>query len=568
MLLYMRNKLQNNLFKNKGLIGMKVPNLSELTLEEKIAQLLMMAQWRLPTDVDQIKEVFKRNQFGSLWYFGCMKTEVVNIGENNWKRGPIAQSKKDINVMKSQVRIPMFVASDCESGAGTMFSDATRIPSALSVGAANDEELTYELSKSVALEMKAAGINWRWFPVVDLPNRLSAISTGRSYSDDADKLVRLATATIRGTEDAGLISTVKHFPGCDPYEIRDGHLVTPTVNISFEEWEKKPGAVFQRMIDAGVMSIMTTHTCFPAVDDTKVKGRYVPATLSKKITTDLLRNKMGFEGLIITDGLNMAGLTSLYSWEEILINAINAGNDVLLGVTSDDLPIVKKAVLDGKIPMERIDESCKRILDMKARIGLFDENDPEIDIDAVREHTKELARQISEKSVSLLYDKNELLPLDKNKINNIGIIWSSHATDPEEKLATLIEELKARNIECEIVSGFVPAETIERFSTEKDLILYIGLVAPHCPMGSPFLSGAVAQTYNVAFSFGKEKSIGVSVGYPYLHIDIMTGADTFINCYSPDEENQKALVKALFGEIEFKGSSPIDIEPKLRLVYC
>ena len=547
---------------------MKVPKLSELTLEEKVAQMLMMAQWRLPTDVNEIKDIFKRNQFGSLWYFGCMKTDVVNIGENNWKTGLISESARDIELMRSQVRIPMIVASDCESGAGTMFSDATRIPSALSVGAANDEELTYELSKSVALEMKAAGINWRWAPVVDLPNRLSAISTGRSYSDDVDKLVRLATATVKGTEDAGLISTVKHFPGCDPYEIRDGHLVTPTVNISLEEWEKKPGAVFQRMIDAGVMSIMTTHTCFPAVDDTKLKGRYIPATLSKKITTDLLRNKMGFKGLIITDGLNMAGLTSLYSWEEILINAINAGNDVLLGVSANDLPVVVNAVRDGRIPEWRIDESCQRILDAKEKIGLFDDVQPEIDIEAVSNRTKELARQIAEKSVSLLYDNNKMLPLDAKKIKNVGIIWSSHATDPEAKLAVLVNEFKARGAECEILSGYVPERTIERLSKEKDLILYVGLVAPHCPMGSPFLNGDVAKTYNGAFFYGSEKSIGISMGYPYLHIDIMTGAQTFINIYSPDEQNQKALVKALFGEIEFKGVSPIDIEPKLRVVYC
>ncbi len=547
---------------------MKVPKLSELTLEEKISQLLMMAQWRLPSDIDEIKEIFKRNQFGSLWYFGCMKTDVVNMGENNWKTGLIAESKRDINIMKSQVRIPMIVASDCESGAGTMFSDATRIPSALSVGAANDEELTYELSKSVALEMKAAGINWRWIPVLDLPNRLNAILTGRVYSDDVDKLVRHATATIKGTEDGGLISTIKHFPGCDPYEIRDGHIATPTINLTIEEWEEKQGAVFQKLIDAGAMSIMTTHISFPAIDDTKVKGRYIPATLSKKITNDLLREKMGFKGLIITDGLNMAGLTSMYSWEEILINAINAGNDVLLGVTADDLPILKKAVLDGRIPESRIDESCQRILDMKERIGLFNDVQPEIDIKKVSERTRELSKKVAEKAISLLYDNNKMLPLDKNKVKKVGIIWSSHAPDPDEKLAPLKKELTARGIEYEILSGHVPEHTIERLSKEKDLILYIGLVAPHCPMGAPFLTGDIAKTYNGAFSFGKEKSIGISMGYPYLHVDIMTGAETFINIYSPDEQNQKALVKALFGEIEFKGVSPIDIEPKLRLVYC
>lgn len=561
---------------------MRRPLLSELTLEEKVLQMLMLGQHKLFGKIEDGKEMrrseeeveacLKRYPYGSLWCFGRVKMSSTNMAEHCEanEKPTLEDNRRFVEKVSKHSRIPMLFAMDCEKGAGPVFSDATTTTKGLAVGAANSEELTFELSAAIASEMKAAGANWRWYPVVDMPNRLANVSVGRSYSDNPERLVKLATAAIRGSESERVASTVKHFPGCDPYEIRDAHLVTTMIQISYEEWEKTQGKVFKDMIDAGVMSIMTTHSAFPAVDDEKLGGQYIPATFSKKIIQGILREKMGFEGVIITDGIDMGGMSSVCSYEEKIIRAINAGHDVILGAGPYDSDFVCQAVLDGRIPMERIDESCNRVLDMKEKLGLFDETEEEqIDVPKANRRTEEADREIAEASITLLYDRNQILPLLEEKVKKVGIIWSSHSKQPaEEALAVMRAELEKRGAEVEILSGHVVKAVIDRLAAEKDMIFYIGYVASHIPMGTAFLNGDVVQTYTDAFSAGNEKSIGISMGYPYLHHDCMQGANTFINIYEPAPESQKALVKALYGEIPFQGTSPLDIEPKLRYVYC
>ena len=172
------------------------------------------------------------------------------------------------------------------------------------------------------------------------------------------------------------------------------------------------------MINEGVDSVMVGHIAFPAVDDTKRNGKYIPATMSKKIVTGLLREKMGFKGVIITDGITMASLTSFCDYEDMLIGLINAGNDILLGVNPYDYEIIEKAVLDGRIPMSRIDESAERVLALKEKIGLFDDNRQEYKMSEESKKTVEIDRKIAEKSITLLYDNLNILPLKKENIKN------------------------------------------------------------------------------------------------------------------------------------------------------
>lgn len=562
---------------------MRKPALSELTLEEKIGQLLMLHAGFLMKseevdengkhanrDSGEVDAILQKYPYGGVWSFGAVRMDVANLAEMTYgKKYSVVDNRKFFEKLNQNLRIPLLVGMDSESGTGYMFSDGTTTCNSLTMGAANDEQACFELNKSISQEALAAGGNWRWSPVVDMPNRLNGASAGRSYSEDPDQMIRMAIAAIRGTESAGVASTVKHFPGDDGLNIWDSHLVSTVNRLSLEDWEKGQGRIFQEIIDAGVMSVMVGHVGFPTVDDEKIGGKYIPSTVSRKVIQGLLREKMGFKGVVITDAVVMTGLTSLFSYEEMIIRTINAGNDVILGLKPYDMEIVRDAVLDGRIPMERIDESCQRVLDMKEKIGLFKDEKEEIDITQVSRRTAEINRQIAEKSITLLYQKNEILPLSPEKIKKVGIIWSSHSPVPaEEMLATTIEEFHSRGAEVEIRSGNVGKWDIERFDRETDLILYIGYIAPHVPFGMPVFSGGVMQTYAGAFTCGLEKTVGISMGYPYIHLDAMQGAPTFINTYSPSPESQKALVRAMYGEIPFMGSSPVDIEPKVRLVYC
>ena len=557
---------------------MKRPKLEELSLVEKIAQLVMV---RFSVTVyepqendtfvkrsdEQIREIFQKYQYGSIRHSGSylMATEMLDYGT---KKMSTAEAKRNIEVAQSAVRLPLLVALDAERGAGSEFCDCTLTGSPLAVGAADDEELTFALNAAVAREVKAAGANWRWTPIADMGNRYSPTTIGRGFSDDPDKIIKHAIAAVRGMQSEKVAATVKHFPGGDPYDIRDAHIVPTSVNISLEEWRETQKKTFQAVIDAGVYTVMIGHTAFPAVDDTMINGQYIPATMSEKIIKGLLREEMGFDGVVITDSVLMNSYRTICGYEEALIRSINAGNDVLLGVDPYDYEIVYNAVINGRIPMERIDESAERVLKLKEKLGLFDEEEPEqIDIQQQKQITANINRQIAEKAVTLLYDKNEMLPLNKDKIKNVTIVCSSHNPDTAKALGVMVDAFAERGAKAKIVGDIPDPYTVKKMADENDLIIYAAYVASHNPMGMPSLYGEKIKTYIQAFTFGKEKSIGIYLGYPYVNIDFMVGENTFFNMYAPDAETQVAFVKTLYGELPIQTSSPVDIEPKIRKIF-
>lgn len=558
---------------------MKRPALSELSLTEKIAQLLMIADERImykevngENDLrpqEEIDEIMKKCQFGGYWHTGSIKMDIVNLSEwSTGRRMTLEESKAHIENLQKNIRIPMLVAMDAENGVGYALSTGSVVPSPLSIGAANDLELIKKLYEGVALELRAAGANWRWVPVIDRINRYSS-SISRVFSDDVNRLTDFATAAIRGTESAHVASTVKHFPGSDGLDVRDSHFASSDMSIPMDEWWEKQGKVFQNMIDAKVMTIMVHHGSFSTVDDTMLNGKYIPSSLSRKVVQGLLREQMGFEGVIITDAMGMAAVNNYYStYDEMIVAAINAGNDMLLGVRPEAFGIACQAVADGRIPMERIDESCERLLDLKEKIGLFDDEikNEVIDIPAASKMVREASEKISEKAATLLYDRANIIPVSKDKVKDVTIIYASHFPGTGEELKVMKDEFEKRGATANIYNGMPPGGIDA--AAKSDLIVYVGYVAMHRPLGLPTLYGDQLSMFVRAFTKGREKSIGVSMGYPYLHFDVMTGADTFVNIYSPDPEAQKAFVKGIYGEIPFAGVSPVDIEPKIREIYC
>ncbi len=560
---------------------MKRPALSELSLTEKVAQLLMLSDERIQYKMvdgeqvlrpkEEIDEILKRCQYGSYWHTGSVKMGIVNLAEE-WATGhrmTIEDSKTYIDDIQKNVRIPMLIAMDAEMGVGYALASGSIIPSPLSIGAANDLELTKELYANVARELRAAGANWRWCPVIDNVSRYTSSIT-RIYSDDPDRVVDIATAAIRGTEREHVATCVKHFPGGMGKGMpKDSHFSSTNLSAPYDEWYEAQGKIFKAMIDAGVMTVMVKHAGFSTIDDTMRNGRYIPSSLSRKVVNGLLREKLGFKGLIITDAMGMAAVNNFYdTYEETLIAAINAGNDILLGVRPEAFDLVYAAVEDGRIPMERIDESCERVLDLKEKIGLFDDEIRNEVIDAAEATKKiaEISKKISEKSATLLYDKNNLIPISKDKIKDVTIIYASHYNGTGEQLKVMKEEFEKHGATANIYNGMPPGGIDA--AAKSDLIIYVGYIAMHRPMGFPSLYGNQLSMFINAFTEGREKSVGVSMGYPYLHFDVMTGADTFVNIYSPDPEAQKAFVKGLYGEIPFEGVSPVDIEPKIRRFSC
>ena len=333
---------------------------------------------------------------------------------------------------------------------------------------------------------------------------------------------------------------------------------------TMEDWWSEQGQVFQRVIDSGVYSVMISHTAFPAADDTKINGKYIPSTLSKKIITDLLKEKMGFKGVVVTDGITMAGLYSLLPYEELIVGLINAGNDVILGAKLPSGDILEKAVLDGRIPMSRIDDACQRVLDMKEKLGLFEEghNDLPYKAEDIVPQTRKISAEIARRSMTLVRDRNNLLPVDKSKIKKVSVIVSSHRETFIDSLKHMKAAFEERGIEVYMQRRLKSTPELEKIAKDSDLIIYAAYVGPHCPKGGLRLYGEECETFYHAFNYGKERSIGVSFGYPYIHYDIMENADAFINAYGASADAQRAFVEAILGEIELSGKSPVLLQPR------
>ncbi len=541
------------------------PKLSELTLREKIGQTAVM-QLADFINHDNIEEYLKDNPIGNIWNCGNLAMTIVNltgiVGENLQDSEYYRNWIEKVNTM---LPIPVLAATDPLGE--TFATNFKEIVTAPTVAAANSKELAYEYGVLQAKMAKSGGCNYYWAPVMDIPSRFCAVAIMRAMSDEPKKLKELSEGMIKGLQDNGVVATAKHFPGSDQTEYRDAHFSPAMIGSSFKEWKKLQGKAFKNMFDIGVMSVMVTHESFPAVDDRKLGSNYLPATLSDKIIMGLLKKKMGFKGVVITDGIDMAALNAAYpDPADLFVALLNAGNDILLGVRDYRyIDIIEKAVLEGRVSEERINDACSRVLDMKEKIGLFSDTkeEPIIMNDELRTEIGDFNRRVSDLAVTLECDKNNQLPLDASKIKNVTIVCSAHVDRAYESLKYMKAAFEQRGMNVKMQRRVKDQEDMDRIDRESDLIVYAGYLYTHAPMGASSFYGDECATFFYAFTKGKEKSVGISLGSPYVYYDFYSNLDMFVHAYTLSQEAQEAFVKGIFGEIEFKGVMPY-IQPGPR----
>ncbi len=540
------------------------PKLSELTLREKIGQtaVVQIADF---INHENIEEYLKDNPIGNIWNCGNLAMTIVNL------TGIVGENLQDSEYYRKWVEkidgmLPIPVLSATDPMGETFATNFPELVTAPTVAAANSVELAYEYGVMQAKMAKSGGCNYYWAPVMDIPSRFSAISIMRAMSDEPKKLRDLSAGMIKGLQDNGVAATVKHFPGADQTEYRDPHFSPAIIGSSLKEWKKLQGKAFQNMFDIGVMSVMIAHMGFPAVDDRMIGNSYIPATLSDKIIIGLLKKKMGFKGVVITDGIDMAALYAAYpNPEDLFVALLNAGNDILLGVRDlNYIDMIEKAVKDGRISEERINDACSRVLDMKEKLGLFGEKqEPTIMDEALFNEISEHNRKVSELAVTLECDKKNQLPLDPTKIKKVTIVCSAHVDRAYEGLRHMKAALEERGMEVRIQRRIASMDDMKAVSDSSDLIIYAGYLFHHAPMGASSFYGDECATFFFAFTHGIEKSVGVSLGSPYVYYDFYSNLNIFAHAYSLSREAQEAFVKGIFGEIEFKGVMPY-IQPGPR----
>lgn len=475
--------------------------------------------------------------------------------------------KKNIQSYSQHSKYPLIFMEDFERGLGAQYDEYTHMPVEMALGAANSQQLAYDYGKSIALEARDMGFNWLLHPVADLNmNPLHSLVNERSISDDADRALPLLMKQMEAMHDQGVISTIKHFPG-DGTTMRDQHLMTATNTLSWDDWQKTFGKIFQGLIDDGAASVMVGHLTFPAYQKETFEGDLLPATLSKEIVTSLLKEKMHFQGVVISDALNMGGAAGYYPNElETSIACFEAGVDMMLWPSLSYMDTVEVRILRGEIPMERLDDAVARIWALKERFGLLSPN-KEI-ITPLNEEDKifisATAKSVAENAVTLLRGKEGSLPLNPEKDKRILLVNISHADKSGlfEYTKNLLEQ-KGFEVHLQYSLSYF------QWNWRMDSLAYYDRIIA-CfenkyfdPVGIPYLKGQEAESVWTLNMLPKEQIIAVSYSNPYYLHYYFQHVPVLINAYSSDIYMQEAVVKALTGEIEFKGTSPVEVGDEL-----
>ncbi len=381
---------------------------NRLSDTERIGQLFMVAAYSGGKDYNEekIKQLISERRIGGVIFM----------------QGTAEAQASLTNLYQQMANVPLLIAMDAEWGLGMRLTGVKNLPRAMMIGATRDTAIAYKLGAAIAKQCKRMGVHIDFAPVVDVNNNPNnPIINARSFGEDKLLVTRLALAYMRGLQDNGVMACAKHFPGHGDTDA-DSHEDMPVINKSMQQLDTLELYPFKEMIRKGIGSVMVAHLSVPAIEPQKK----VPTTLSKNTITDLLRNKLGFKGLIFTDALNMKGIAKYYSPGEIDVRALIAGNDMLL--FSQDVPSGMKKIMaaidSGKITWPEIEIHVKRVLAAKYDAGLHNWK-PIESINATEELNSvviPLRTITTKKSVTLIRDRNNIIANLMNTRKRIGYI--------------------------------------------------------------------------------------------------------------------------------------------------
>jgi beta-N-acetylhexosaminidase len=458
--------------------------------------------------------------------------------------------------------VPLLQAADIEFSERNSFGDGTPFPNAMGVGAAGDIVWAERMGRLAGREGRYAGINWTFTPVVDLSiNPGNAAVNTRSYGSDPKRVAAIAAAYIAGIQAEGVAATAKHWPG-DGIDQRDQHYMTSVNSLDMKAWRASFGLVFKAAIAAGVKCIMPGHIALPAYSKGK-SGRLMPATLRADLIEGLLREGFGFNGLVVSDALGMAGFEDAGPHAEIVPMCVAAGCDLLL-FPSDiaaDKAHLRRALDDGRLSMRRLDEAVTRVLALKASLGLH--RDAGIPDEAERQHLfagdehRQWAKGVAEALVTLVRDDQQLLPLSPRTHRRLLIL----RRDPRQGVSGPLPPLAFPDFLRDAgfdVTIHEPGKPID--PNAHDAAIY--LLAEEAGAGKVFLHAHFDEMHgpfpaSMARAWHVLPTAIISFGTPY-HAGESPACKTVVNAYSPIRPVEEAVVAALTGKIPFAGKSPVD----------
>ncbi len=527
--------------------------LREMTMDEKLAQLLH------PED---------RNYSEQEWIELLEKVPVgsVFIGDH-----PSEEMIRRTRLIQEHSRIPVLISADMENGA-VMITDevhATHFPYPMALGALNNPELARKMGEITARESRMHGVHWTLSPICDLNlNPDNPVTNIRALGDNPDRTIPLLQNLIAGLQAGDRMAACgKHFPG-DGVDDRDQHMVTSCNLLAMEDYRRLYGKVWKSVIEAGILTVMAGHIALPdyqnAADD---PDRALPATLSGELQTDLLRGELGFEGVVVSDAIPMIGIAGRVPYDEIAWRNIQTGSDsVLFANPVRDFENLKRALRAGKLSEERVEESCRRILELKARLKLHEDcfGAPLTDADSAA--NTGIAEKIATSAATVLRSvpgRRPVSPDRDKKLLTVSMIRSDSIIQPAD-LEVVDEELRRRGFAVDHLRNpghrelFEALETYDRIFINMSTLSHAGLVLR--------LTGKPALGFWRAFFRQKpEKVVFTSFGSPYMLYEL-PAIDNLLCVWGNQSVCQRAAVKIWCGEAEPQGRLPVR-EHKARIVH-
>jgi beta-N-acetylhexosaminidase len=531
----------------------------KMSLAEKLGQLLMVPFFGRFTSADsaEYKELLRAVKEQHVGGFML----ATRQGPQGIARAQVYPTAEITNDLQGHAEIPLLFGADFERGTVMRLEEGTSFPHAMAVAATGSPQDAYELGRITALEARAAGIHWIFAPDADVnSNPANPIINTRSFGEDPHRVASFVSSFVRGVEENGALGTAKHFPGHGDTNI-DSHLDLPRANANRARLDQLELVPFRAAIAAGVSAVMTGHLSVPALEP----NENIPATLSHQILTGLLRKKMRFAGLIVTDALDMAGVAARFSPGEVAVRAILAGADVLLISPSPDaaLAALTEAVESGRLPIARLDTSVKRILRAKAKLGL--QTECLVDVSALDENFAQrefetTSQRIADRGVTLLRDRNNILPLDATR--PLRILLVAIAGDADSTPAEYLErELRWRADSLQVVrvdTRYSTASLAKIPATETyDVIIAALLVRVADRKDSVSLPPEQIQIVENLFNLPKPVIVAC-FGSPYL-IEKFPQAPAWIAAFSTADVSQQAVARALFGQTSIDGKIPVSV---------
>ncbi|MDE5818889.1 MAG: glycoside hydrolase family 3 protein [Lachnospiraceae bacterium] len=497
-----------------------------------------------------------------------------HIGGLFFRDGVGQEMRKTFAYAQSHSRIPLLIPSNLEAGGDGAATDGTPYGKQMACAAAGDKKYAYRLGKVSCTEAAALGINWAFAPVVDIDkNNHSPITNVRTYGDDPKTVYTYAKEYMKAATECGVAVSIKHFPG-DGVDERDQHLLTSVNSLSMEEWDKTYGMVFGKLIEDGALTVMAGHIAMPAYQEyynPQTKGSVIPASLSKELLYNLLREKLGFNGLIISDATPMVGFTAAMAREKSVPLSIESGCDMFLfnKDLAEDYRFMMEGYQNGILSEKRLNEANKRILALKAALKLHEKKAAGTLVPAEdslcllkdKQHVQ-WARELADESITLVKDTQKLLPIDSGRYPKVLLEIMGDFPSNERVINQVKTELEKKNFRVSVYEkeNFeVGVDNVTGFKEKYDLAIYIGNVENASNKTTNRLNWYTfwGQGNNVPWFANEIPVLFISLANPYHLLDVPM-IKTYINCYSNNEYVIEAVVEKITGNSAFKGKNPID----------